>query len=77
MPPERFPADDPREWLRRANSNLTQARRLEETVCLEDLCSNAQQAAEKALKALLLARGSRPPYHSRSGRASAPHCKVR
>jgi HEPN domain-containing protein len=62
MPPERFPADDPREWLRRANSNLAQARRPEETVCLEDLCFQAQQAAEKALKALLLARGCRPPY---------------
>jgi HEPN domain-containing protein len=62
MPPERFPANDPREWLRRANSNLAQARRPEETVCLEDLCFQAQQAAEKALKSLLLARGCRPPY---------------
>lgn len=62
MPPERFPADDPREWLRRAKSNLAQARRPEEAICLEDLCFQAQQAAEKALKALLIARGRRPPY---------------
>ena len=26
MPPERFPPDDPREWLNRARSNLAQAK---------------------------------------------------
>lgn len=62
MPPERFPPDDPREWLRRADSNLVQASRHEPAVCLEDLCFQAQQAAEKALKALVLARGRRLPY---------------
>ena len=49
-------ADDPAEWLRRAKSNLTRAKadaRLE-GVCLEDLCFDAQQAAEKAVKAVLI-----------------------
>ena len=27
MPPERFPHDDPREWLNRARSNLIQDRK--------------------------------------------------
>ena len=61
MPPERFAPDDPREWLRRAESSLVQASKTDERVCLEDLCFQAQQAAEKALKALLLAHGGRPP----------------
>ena len=61
---ERFPADDPREWLRRARSNLSQAKggiRLPE-VCLEDLCFQAQQAAEKAMKGMLVALRVRFPY---------------
>jgi len=62
MPPERFPPDDPREWLNRARSNLVQARAERPGVYLEDLCFQAQQAAEKALKALLLHRGIRFPY---------------
>ena len=62
MPPERFPPDDPREWLRRADSNLAQARSTKAEICREDLCFQAQQAVEKALKALLLARGARPPH---------------
>ena len=56
MPPDRFPPDDPREWLNRARSNLAQARLSDPDVYLEDRCFNAQQAAEKALKALLLGR---------------------
>jgi len=62
MPPERFGPDDPREWLRRAESNLLQAKLQEPGICLEDLCFQAQQAAEKALKAVLLARKRRPAY---------------
>ena len=62
MPPERFPPDDPREWLRRAQSNLVQAQGRGERVCLEDLCFQAQQAAEKALKAIALSRDRRFPY---------------
>ncbi len=62
MPPERFPPDDPREWMNRARSNLIQARQQSPGVYLEDLCFNAQQAAEKAIKALLLHRAIQFPY---------------
>ena len=46
-PPERFPPDDPREWLNRARSNLAMARNRVPGAYLEDLCFQAQQAAEK------------------------------
>ncbi len=62
MSPERYPPDDPREWLNRARSNLIQAREEFPGVYLEDLCFQAQQAAEKALKSLLLHRGVAFPY---------------
>jgi HEPN domain-containing protein len=62
MPHERYPPDDPREWLNRARSNLVQARALQPEVYLEDLCFQAQQAAEKALKSLLLRRQGTFPY---------------
>src|SRR6266702_1719074 len=55
MPPERFPPDDPREWLNRARSNLARARAKIPDAYLEDLCFDAQQAAEKAIKAVLQA----------------------
>jgi len=60
MPPlQRFEPDDPREWLNRARSNLLRARtgRGIEGLYLEDMCFDAQQAAEKAIKAVLLLRG--------------------
>ena len=45
----------PAEWLRRAKSNLILAQQPRpEGVCWEDLCFDAQQAVEKALKALLV-----------------------
>lgn len=62
MVSERFPPDDPREWLNRARSNLIQARVLQPGVYLEDLCFNAQQAAEKAIKAMLIRRDVAFPY---------------
>jgi len=65
MPPRRRAADDPLEWLNRARSNLARARadiRLPH-VYLEDLCFDAQQAAEKAIKAVLLSLGVRFPFH--------------
>jgi hypothetical protein len=37
-PPERYPPDDPREWLRRSRSSLIRAKSCKEGVCLEDLC---------------------------------------
>jgi HEPN domain-containing protein len=65
MPPERFSAEDPREWLKRAKSNLVQAQKTDPDVYLEDLCFQAQQAAEKALKALILQeRGNFPYVHN-------------
>lgn len=44
------------EWLRRARSNLAKARadRDVDNVLYKDLCFDAQQAAEKAVKALLV-----------------------
>lgn len=49
---------DPREWMRRAWSNLTRARHHpgDPEVLYEDLCFDAQQAAEKAIKAVLVSR---------------------
>lgn len=62
MSPERWPPDDPREWVNRAQSNLLRARTRIPGVFLEDLCFDAQQAAEKAIKAVLIARGIAFPY---------------
>ena len=60
--PERRPPDDPREWLNRAKSNLALAKSLVPEAYLEDLCFEAQQAAEKAIKAVLMRRGIEFPY---------------
>ncbi len=48
MSPERFPPDDPREWLNRARSSLALAKTRPPEAYLEDLCFEAQQAAEEA-----------------------------
>lgn len=53
---------DAREWLRRARSSLVHARSNVDGVCLEDLCFDAQQAAEKAIKSVLVSRRIRFPY---------------
>lgn len=60
----RFPPDDPREWLNRAHSSLLKARVAATTpgIYLGDVCFDAQQAAEKALKAVLLYRERQFPY---------------
>ena len=60
--PNRYPPDDPREWLNRARSNLAQAKAKQKDVYLEDLCFHAQQAAEKAIKALLINVNVNFPY---------------
>lgn len=52
--PERFTPEDPREWLNRARSNLIRAKLSAAGVYYEDLCFDAQQAVEKAIKALLI-----------------------
>jgi HEPN domain-containing protein len=58
----RHAPDDPREWLNRAISNLAIAQTVHEDVYYEDLCFNAQQAAEKALKSVLLHLNVRFPF---------------
>ena len=60
--PERFPPDDPREWLNRAKSNLAMASSRAPGAYLEDLCFEAQQAAEKAIKAVMMKRDIEFPF---------------
>ena len=62
MPPDQPPQSDPRRWMDRARSDLALARSRPDDVHLADLCFHAQQAAEKAIKALLIARGIEFPY---------------
>ena len=62
MPPKRLPPDDPREWLNRARSNLARAKAVIPGAYLEDLCFDAQQAAEKAVKAVYIHRHLQFPY---------------
>ena len=59
---QRFSPDDPRAWLRYARSDLALARAEAPEIYLEHLCFHAQQAVEKALKAVLIMRGVRFPY---------------
>lgn len=56
------PPDDPEEWLNRAKSNLVHARQKHPDIYLEDLCFDAQQAAEKAIKAVLIDLDIDYPY---------------
>ena len=62
MSPDRDPSH-PRSWLRRARSNLARAKLLagQPEVLYEDLCFDAQQAVEKALKAVLIQQGVTVP----------------
>ena len=62
MSPERLPPDDPREWLQRARSDLALAKTHPPEAYLEDLCFEAEQAAEKAIKVLLIKREVAFPY---------------
>lgn len=57
---------EPKTWLRRAESNLRLAQGGKgKGVFLEDLCFEAQQSAEKALKGLLIAlSGDYPKVHA-------------
>lgn len=63
MPPDGPSPENPREWLRRARSNLARASQGQVTpdVLFEDACFDAQQAAEKALKALFVLKGVQVP----------------
>jgi HEPN domain-containing protein len=51
----------PQAWIERAASSLALAKMRGPGIDLEDLCYQAQQAAEKALKAVFLAKGARFP----------------
>ena len=65
FPPGRYPPDDPREWMARARHDLVRAKRRvpeEDDDYLESLCFDAQQAAEKAIKARLIALDVEFPY---------------
>jgi len=63
MASESRDASDAHEWLRRARSNFARAAAdpVDPDILLEDLCFDAQQAAEKAIKAVLVYRGIRFP----------------
>lgn len=58
MPPKETYLGTAEEWLRRAKSNLALAKVSKtEGIYWEDLCFETQQAAEKAIKAVLLHNG--------------------
>ena len=58
-----LPHGSPRDWLRRARSSCAYARISNpEEVCWEEPCFQAQQAAEKAIKGLMLHFDVRFPY---------------
>jgi HEPN domain-containing protein len=63
---EKFDPTNPQTWLARARSNLRLAEvGHQQGVFLEDLCFEAQQAAEKALKSLWVRHGlDTPRTHS-------------
>ncbi len=55
MPRDTSLVGTPQEWLRRAKGNLARAKQPKpEEAFWEDLCFDAQQAAEKAVKAVLV-----------------------
>jgi HEPN domain-containing protein len=60
MPHETNALGSPEDWLRRARSNLAIAKQPKTAeILFEDYCFEVQQAAEKALKAVLLSKGIR------------------
>ena len=62
MPHEGNFSGSPADWLRYARSDLELSRIVRpDEVLFEGLCYHAQQAAEKALKAVLIAKGVPPP----------------
>ena len=62
MPSDAPEAGSAQDWLRHARSDLALTRmRKTKTLLYEHLCFHAQQAAEKALKAVLVHHGVRVP----------------
>ena len=62
MPHKGLPPRDPKVWLEFAASNLVCARSVLPGMRLEDHCFNAQQAAEKAVKAVFIRHSISFPY---------------
>jgi HEPN domain-containing protein len=62
MKGKRRSPDNPGKWLSRAKSSLALAMSKTSGVLYEDLCFQAQQAGEKALKAVFVARQIPHPY---------------
>ena len=63
LPPGRYPADDPREWMRLASINLARSTtRTPNVEAFVIMCYEAQQAAELAIKARLIALDVEFPY---------------
>lgn len=62
MSAPRHEPNDSREWPARAKSNLRLASVRDEAVYPEELCYNAQQAAEKAIKGVFVKLGREFPY---------------
>ena len=62
MTRKRLQPDNPVEWLNRAKSSLALARQRSKEIYPEDLCFQAQQAAEKAIKALYISKNVAFPY---------------
>lgn len=57
MPRKKAATGTPQDWLRRAKGNLARAKQAKPKEAFwEDLCFDAQQAAEKAIKAVLTRR---------------------
>ncbi len=56
--PKQVPGS-PEEWMSHAESDLRLARLAasDESICVEQVCFHTQQAAEKAIKAVLLKKG--------------------
>ena len=67
MLPEPIPPGSPRAWLHYARSDLRLARARPDRVMLEALCFHAQQVAEKALKAVLVAHRVQVPRTHTTG----------
>ena len=62
MTRKRLQPDNPVEWLNRAKSSLALAKQRSRDIYLEDLCFQAQQAAEKAIKAVYISKKLVFPY---------------
>jgi len=61
-PPDDSNPASPDKWLTRAESNFHRAKINREEILLEDLCFDAQQAAEKSIKAVYIYYNLDFPY---------------